>query len=221
MLSSHRREATFAAAHERDRLAFANHLKAQLDQKMQGLKAERGEALARQRETFGKERAALIAQQNAEREKIREAWRQIYSRRGMTPTQQAQTAPPMEAFAMKGEFDSKAQGLPPPKAPTEQRFVSSPAPSPSPSGAPPVQVRTMQDVPKKAEPLPKVASTPAPAKEWGKVAPPPSKPAPAKDWTKAAEPPMPSSAPVKDWNAKSDQPRDPKPLPTKSKDRDR
>ena len=34
----------------------------------------------------------------------------------------------------------------------------------------------------------------APAMEWGKVAPPPSKPAPAKDWTKAAEPPTPSPA---------------------------
>ena len=222
VLSSHRREATFAAAHERDRLAFANHLKAQLDQKMQGMKAERGEALARQREAFGKERAALIAKQNAEREKIREAWRQIYSRRGMTPTQQAQTAPPTESADVKNHFNDKAEGLPPPpKAPTEQRFISSPAPSPSPSGAPPVQARTVQDVPKKAEPLPKVASTPIPAKEWGKVAPPPSKPAPAKDWTQAAEPPKPSPAPAKDWSAKPDQPRDPKPLPTKSKDRDR
>jgi hypothetical protein len=222
VLSSHRREATFAAAHERDRLAFANRLKAQLDQKMQGMKAERGEALARQREAFGKERAALIAKQNAEREKIREAWRQIYSRRGMTPTQQAQTAPPTESADVKNHFNDKAEGLPPPpKAPTEQRFVSSPAPSPSPSGAPPIQARTVQDVPKKAEPSPKVASTPTPAKEWGKVAPPPSKPAPAKDWTQAAEPPKPSPAPVKDWNAKPDQPRDPKPLPTKSKDRER
>lgn len=221
VLSSHRREATFAAAHERDRLALTNHLKAQLDQKMQGMKAERGEALARQREAFGKERAALIAKQNAEREKIREAWRQIYSRRGMTPTQQAQTAPPTESADVKNHFNDKAEGLPPPKAPTEQRFVSSPAPSPSPSGAPPIQARTVQDVPKKAEPSPKVASTPTPAKEWGKVAPPPSKPAPAKDWAQAAEPPKPSPAPVKDWNAKPDQPRDPKPLPTKSKDRDR
>lgn len=239
VLSAQRRGATFADAQERDRLAFANHLKGQLDQKMQGVKAHRTEALAQQREAFSVDRAALIARQDAEREKIREAWRQVYSRRGMTPTKQAQDAPPMEAFAMKGEFDRKAQGLPPaPKAPVEQRFVGNPAPAPSPIGAPPVQGRTVQNVPQMAAPLPEVARTPTPSKDWGKAAAPETKPTPAKDWNNPTTPPTKPSpakdwaankieittpAPVKDWNAKPDKLREAKPLPAldRSKDRER
>ena len=88
---------------------------------------------------------------------------------------------------MKEEFNKRAQGLPPsPQVTTERRFVSNPAPSPSPSGAPPAPARTVQNVPKAAPDLPKPQQPPSPSQAWGKAAPPPQTPSQSDAWAKAA-----------------------------------
>ena len=205
VLSSHRRAATLAAVQERDKVAFANRLKGQLDQKIEAVKHDRAAALAAQRKAFEADRSKLIDQQNTERAKIREAWRQIYARRGQTPTQSAQAAPRMEFFAVKGEFEQKARGMPfAPKTPSEPRFVAKASPAPSPMGAPPVPAKTLQDVPKAEPKMPSVTTTPQPSRAWSQVADTSPKPSPSKAWDKAA-----------------DTPREIKPLSPRSKDRDR
>ena len=208
VLSSHRRAATLTAVQERDKLAFANRLKGQLDQKIEAVKSARSVELAAQRKAFEAERAALIDRQNSERAKIRDAWRQIYARRGQTPMQSARAAPRMEFFAVKGEFEQKARGLPfAPKTPSEPRFVSKPSPAPAPMGAPPVPAKSLQDVPKAAPVMPKVTTTPQPSRAWSKAADTTAKPdaSPSRVWDKVA----------------TDKPREIKPLPAKNKDRDR
>lgn len=211
VLSSQTREAVFKAAQERDRLALANHLKAHLDGQIKTLQAERGEALTKQREVFNVDRAALIERQNAEREKIRAAWRQVYSRARQPQPSQAQVAPRMEFSTVKGEFDQKAQGLPvAPKMETEKRFVSQPAPAPSPMGEVKTPARVVQDVPKVKEVTP-AKEVPTAASVWERVAAPP--------------PPAPSTEKATDvWARIADKnpaPREIKPLPTRDKDYDR
>ena len=196
------REASFAQAKENDRAALATTLKGELDGRMMKLRGQRAAALAEQRKAFEGSRDALIQKQDAERAKMRAAWQQLYARRGNV------TSLRQEKPAMKEEFNKRAQGLPPsPQVTTERRFVSNPAPSPSPSGAPPAPARTVQNVPKAAPDLPKPQQTPSPSQAWSKAAPPPQTPSQSDAWAKAA--------------AKPEQPREIKPLPTRSKDRDR
>lgn len=213
VLSSQRRAATFDAAQERDRLAFAKRLNGQLDQKIEVVKGHRAADLVKVRQTFTNDRAALITKQNAERQNIREAWRQVYSRKGQTQTQQVQNAPPTESADVKNHFNDKAQGLPDaPKAQTEARYVSKPAPAPSPMGEVRTPARSVQNVPVKQEAAKVEPSRPSPSQAWSKAAEPP-KPAPAKEpsasqaWSKTAEQSLPT--------------REIKPLPDRSKDRDR
>lgn len=85
VLSSHLRRATFAAAQERDRSTLADQLKGSLDTRIAAIKTARAEALDHQRQRFSTERAALIGIQNGERTTMREAWRQVYARRGKDP----------------------------------------------------------------------------------------------------------------------------------------
>ena len=211
MLSSQRRAATYAAIQERDRLALANRLKAQLDQKMQTLKDQRAKDLAQARRAFDQERAALIARQNIERDKIREAWRQVYGRDRLPQPKRAQDAPSLEFFTVKGEFDQKAQGLPfAPKMPTEARYISQPAPTPSPMGEVKTPARVVQDVPKMEKVAP-AKEAPTAASVWERVATPP---APTPSTEKAADV----------WARLADKnpaPREIKPLPTRDKDYDR
>ena len=246
VLSAPARQSAFTAQQETRRGEVARQLRQALDTDVAKLKAARSAALDRQREAFAIERQKLIDTQNAEKAKIREAWKQVYTRRGKEPEPRArQTVRPMELQPVKKEFD-EARGVAPANLsphPTERRFVSTPAPTPSPAGAPPIPARAVQDVPKKPEPImPAVtrSSTP-PAKDWSKVAAPqPATPAPAKDWTKATTPaqtpaqPAPAkdwgkvatpdpTAPrvVKDWNATPEPSREIKPMPTRPRDRDR
>lgn len=194
VISSDLRRQSFAQGIERQKLAVANRARAALDSEIASIKAQRVEALARQRQDFAAARAALIASQNAERAHIREAWRQVYARRGKEPFYPTrQNAVPMqEQKPMKREFDTAALGLPNAgKAPTETRHLAQSAPAPSPAGVPPLTPRAAQEVP-------------------------------TKDWTRAASPPVASPAPAKDWTkAAADKPREIKPLPPRSKDRDR
>lgn len=204
VLSRQLREASFAQAKAADRAALAATLKADLDGRMKRIRDQRAAALAVQRKVFEGDRAALIQKQDAERAKMREAWQQLYARRGKAIT------PRQENPAMKNEFDKRAQGLPPaPKMPTEPRFVAKASPAPAPMGAPPVPAKTLQNVPKPSPDMPKAQKAPAPSQAWSKAAPPaPEQPPRHADvWAKATEKPA--------------QPREIKPLPTRSKDRDR
>lgn len=179
VLSAERRAVTFASAQECKRLALAKQLRAALDADIYRLKDARAYALAQQRQSFDVERAALIARHSAAREKTRDAWRQVYARRGKDPHYPVwQKAMQQEQMPMRKEFDDKAKGretVPP--TPTERRFVNYAAPAPSPSGGPPVQRRKVEEVP---------------AKDWGALSQAPS-PAPSaqKDWGKLSEPAKP------------------------------
>lgn len=111
---------------------------------------------------------------------------------------------------MKEEFDRRASGLPnAPKAPHETRYLSTPAPAPTPAGVPPAPMKKAHEVP---------------AKDWTAGKGQTSKAVvPAKDWGRASEPADRPAAPVsaKDWNAKPQAPRETKPLLPRDPDRDR
>lgn len=230
VLSADARQSAFTAQQETRRGEAARQLRQALDQDVTRLKAERSAALDRQRQAFAIERAELIATQDAERAKIREAWKQVYSRRGKQLEPRArQDVRPMELKPVKKDFDQAGRlaGAKPDPYPTERRHVSQPVPSPAPAGVPPMPAQRVQDVPKKPEPImPAVKrSVTPPTKDWGKVAAPPApspRPTSTKDWTAAATPlPPQASPPAKDWNAKPEPSREIKPMPTRSKDRDR
>lgn len=82
VLSSQARSFALAEKQQMKRDQLHAEMKRVLDREVSGLKEQRGAALQGQREAFGKERLALIERQNVERAKVREAWRQIYERRG-------------------------------------------------------------------------------------------------------------------------------------------
>jgi Relaxase/Mobilisation nuclease domain. len=192
VLNSHSRGEAFTAQQETKRGEVARQLRSALDAEVAGLKAARSVALDRQREAFTVERQDLIDRQAAEKAKNREAWRQVYSRRGKEPEPRArqQAATPLEREPVKEDFE-KAKRLAEANLaphPTERRFVSSPAPTPAPAGAPPIPARAVQDVPQKPEPImPEVSA------------------APSRDWPKAATPAQPApeaKVGVTDWSAK-------------------
>lgn len=231
VLSADSRAAAFTAQQETRRGEIARQLRQALDADVAKLKDARSAALDRQRQAFTIERAALIATQDAERAKIREAWKQVYTRRGKEPDdpRARQDARPMELQPVKKDFDEarRLAAANPPTHPTERKFVSTPAPTPSPAGTPPLPARSVQDVPRQPEPVMpavKPASSASPAKDWTKAAT-PAVPAPAqttaaKDWGNSATPPQASPLPAKDWNAKPEPRREIKPLPERGKDRD-
>lgn len=202
VLDGEARAAAFTAQQETRRGDLARHLRAALDAEVSAIKLQRGEALMQQRETFNKARADLIEQQTAERAKIREAWKQVYSREGKQPVPRArqQAARAMERQPVRDDFD-KAKRLAaanPVPHPTDRQHVSQPAPAPSPAGTPPLPARQVQDVPRKPDPImPKADSRPLPARDMTKAA------APAgTDWaaltSKAATN---TDAPKTDWAA--------------------
>lgn len=80
-LSSQARAAAFAQAQDMSRAELSRKLKTILDSELWPLKERRAAGLATQRQAFDAARAALIEQQNGERAKMREAWRQHYERR--------------------------------------------------------------------------------------------------------------------------------------------
>lgn len=197
MLSTQARELAFAERQEMSRAQLGRSLKSVLDAEIRALKEQRGSALTAQRAGFQKERGQLVEQQDAERAKMREAWRQVYERRGKDPQYQVRqkAAPSSEQKPMKKDFE-KAQNLAPakqaPAHPTERKFVSAPAPAPSPAGGPPMTQRRAQEVP-------------SPAK---------------KDWAAAAPAPTPQLK--KEWDAKAPaKAPEIKPLPTRDRTRDR
>lgn len=87
VLSSNARSFALAEKQQGQRDQLRGDMKRILDREISVLKEQRGEALQGQREAFSKERVALIERQNGERAKVREAWRQIYERRGAATVQ--------------------------------------------------------------------------------------------------------------------------------------
>lgn len=85
VLSASSREAAFKAAQERSRGEFSRTVKSRLDAEIKALKDQRAQALSAQRQSAGVDRAALIDRQNAEKAKMRDAWKQVYERRGKDP----------------------------------------------------------------------------------------------------------------------------------------
>lgn len=101
VLSADARASAFTAQQETRRAGVARQLRQALDQDVTRLKAARSDALDRQRQAFAIERAGLIATQDAERAKIREAWKHLYSRRGKEPEPRARQDT-MRSVADKG-----------------------------------------------------------------------------------------------------------------------
>jgi hypothetical protein len=221
VLSAEKRQTAFMEQQDIKREALAAQLRRALDADIASLKGQRGVALQHQRIVFDGARENLIRQQAEERGKMSAAWRQLYERRGASGakfkyhSQGGQNALlSLEQKLMKKDFD-KARELASAKPvphPTEQRFVSSPAPAPSPAGTVPTPNRAVQNVPKQpdqSKAVPVKAATPSPSRDWNAAA--------APDKTPTAPPP-------KDWNAKTPEPpREIKPLPPRdrSKDHDR
>lgn len=86
-LSKQARHAAFADHQRREKDALGATVKAQLDGKIQAVKAQQADRMTATRDALAKTRADLIARQNDERAKIREAWKQIYDRRGQKQPQ--------------------------------------------------------------------------------------------------------------------------------------
>lgn len=234
VLSSQARARAFEDVKDMGRRELAGHLKGILDAEIQGIKDKRDRDLGAQRSAFAQARAALIEKQDAERGKIREAWRQIYAERdadrARRPYRQArqQAAPQQEQKPMKDRFDN-ARRLPERTAPAPTRpdFIAQAQPTPSPSGDVPKPLpKRLQDVPaqKPATKAPAAQKVATAKKDWAPAA---AKPAPApatrKDWSKPAEQRAEQPAPRKDWGKTTEQRLQdkPAPRPTLARDRDR
>lgn len=215
VLSSQARARAFEEVKDMNRRELAGHLKGILDTEIQGIKDKRDRDLRGQRVAFDQARGALIEKQDQERGKTREAWRQIYAerdadraRRPYWKQAQKKPAPQQEQKPMKRTFDN-ARGLPErtAPAPTRPAFIAQAQPAPSPSGdVPKPAPKRLQDVPRQKP------ATIAPAQQ--KVV------AAKKDWTPAAAKPAPEVK--KDWSASASRTAQPiKPLPQRSRDRDR
>ena len=231
VLSSQARAKAFEEIKDMNRRELAAHLKGILDADIQGIKDKRDRDLGAQRSAFAQARAALIEKQDAERRKIREAWRQIYAERdadrARRPYRQVrqQAAPQQEQKPMKDRFDN-ARRLPERTAPAPTRpdFIAQAQPAPSPSGdVPKPAPRRLQDVPmqKPATRAPAPQKVAAAKKDWTPAA---AKPAPAakKDWSASAGK-VAAPAPRKDWSKTTEQRLQdkPAPRPTLARDRDR
>lgn len=152
VLSASARAIALAERQQESNARLGRSLKSILDREIATLKQQRGAALQAQRDVFAKERAALIEQQNGERAKMREAWRQVYERRGKDPRYQArqQAAPSPEQKPMKQDFDKAKWQRPTVTVtytPTVDRALSTPAPAPSPAGVPAPPQKARQSVP--------------------------------------------------------------------------
>jgi hypothetical protein len=206
-LSSQRRKQAFEERLAMDRTQLSDRLRGILDDEVKGIQTERGTALKDQRASFDSSRGELIERQDKEREKIREAWRQIYHDRGKPFTRRSTKDEPV-----KRDFDnSRKIDTPKPKPqPTRQATVSTPSPAPAPKGEVPRSTAKAQTVP---------------AKKWDKPAPSTEKrglsgtePA-KKDWSKTGATKQ-AVTPPKDWGKKV-EPSKPRPAPRPSKDMDR
>ena len=193
-----------AATQARRRDAVAADTRARIDREIAALKEQRGRALSEQREKFNRERGELIETQNATRAKMREAWRQVYERRGKDPRYLArqQAARRQEQKPMKREFErSRAPELPATKYPTSRQAISQPAPAPSPAGLPTPAQRKIQDVPEVSRKVDVARTAPTTTQ---------------RDFSQSADRPM---TRAEYWNQKAKE-KAPEPSRDRSRDRD-
>lgn len=84
-ISGQARRAIFDRQQEMKRTQLSAELRGILDHEIGSLKNQRASGLVKQRSAFDQARASLMEKQDAERAKMGEAWRQIYSDRGKEP----------------------------------------------------------------------------------------------------------------------------------------
>ena len=241
-----------AEQREAQKLAQAKAEAAMLARVSTEFERKRRDALRTRREAQSVERERQASLQQAEQRK-RTFTPPAKTPKAPAPVELRQERPtPLEDEPVKKDFDRAAdtEQKPAPKTPTERKFVSVPAPQPSPYGMIPTPRREAVELPKSQpvikEPPKREAPTslrtaapdayhkptpeqtkPAPqgppAKDWtAKPAQTPqATPAPRKDWGEATRATG-GSVPAKDWNeAARDKPREIKPLPGRDRDFDR
>lgn len=143
--SSQQRTAAFVARQAEDRAQMAAALKAQTAERIRQMQAVAAREKAQARQGMAAERAALIEWQNAERAKVREAWRQLNLQRGRKPQVAEREKPTMREFDKAASMDAeRARQL----SASVRRSVATPAPAPVPAGMVQPPARSVQDVPK-------------------------------------------------------------------------
>lgn len=187
-LSSQKRRAAFDDRLNLDKAALRERLNAVLDGEVSELQAARKSALAGQRQSFDGSRAELIEKQNTEREKVREAWRQLRTR--PHDVRSIEGSEPV-----KNEFENSRK-LPttPPKQPLKSATVSTPSPAPAPRGEVPRTTARRQEVPakdwKRKEPVKELRGldgTEKASKDWKKTGASKQEVQPPKDWGRKVE----------------------------------
>lgn len=207
VLSAPSREAAFRAAQDSTRGSFARELKAGLDAEITVLKQQRANALAAERQRHMTARGALIERQDAERAKMREAWKQVYERRGKDPRypawQEVRRKQEQEAM-VKRDFDKARQLAPanPAPHPHNRQSLSTPAPAPAPAGMPTPPARKVQTVPEVSRTVDVAKAAPSSAQ---------------RDFGKSAEKPM---TRAEYWNQKAKERSAEKSRDGNSRDRD-
>ena len=209
-LSSQKRRAAFDDRLNLDKAALRKRLNAVLDGEVSELKTARKSDLAGQRQSLDHSRAELIERQNVEREKVREAWRQLRTR----PRDRSVESISTEGNEpVKNEFDaSRKPPAPAPKQPMKSATVSTPSPAPAPRGEVPRSTAQRRAVP---------------AKNWKKSAPVQAAPRgldgteqASKDWKKTGAV-QEDVQPPKDWGKKVERVSEIKKAPAPKRDLDR
>lgn len=211
-LSSPARRAALETVQDMGRAELSQRLKGILDGEVNRIKADRGGALARQRERFDAVRTDMIERQNGERAKIRTAWQQLNATRRQGQQERTDTAPRLvaerdqAAQAVRMNARSNARQWKQEQAEKYRRRKAQDAPAPmeqKPVKSDFDQSRQRIDTPKPHPTTPERVAVPTPQPSpSGLVQPPPSQivEVPRKDWT-AAAPATKDATPAarKDW----------------------
>ena len=208
VLSAQKRHAAFDEKLALDRDQLRQLINAPLDKQVDRLKLERSAELKQKRALFDQDREALIQRQNAEWQKVREAWKQLRGR-SYKPYQKRSSEPVKKDWIVSSQ---KNPAKPQPQ-PTRQATVSTPVPSPAPKGEVP-------RVNAKAKTVPR-------AKDWGKAKIEPVKKgidgtqSAKKDWTKASPTKSTTVSKPKDWSKKAETSKTVRKAPSPSRDMNR
>lgn len=220
VLDSQARRTAFAQQQEDARQLAAARFKAALDAEIGQIKDLRSRDLAAQRELYTQERTALIAKQDGEKAKMREAWRQLYERRHVSgrqmekrqawqqarriektarPVQTSPHVPRAERYAPTPQQQEKrierAQRLavPAPSEPQAMKFSRSFGKAATPKPEAPKAAPTERQFVAQSQPAPAPAGAPpVPARRAQDV---PAQPNPSR----AVQVQKPAPAPRKDW----------------------
>lgn len=238
VLDSHARRTAFAQQQEDARQLAAARFKAALDAEIGQIKDLRSRDLAAQRELYTQERAALIAKQDAEKAKMREAWRQLYERRRVageqqdrrqawqqrrriekaaTPTARREYVSRSDRYTLTPEQQEKlAQrqqrlATPPPPEPQAMKFSRSFSKAATPNPEAPKAAPTERQFVSQSQPSPAPAGAPpVPARRAQDV---PAQPNPSK----AVQVQKPAPVPRRDWKQAAPQTATPAPKPAAPK----